>query len=125
MRLHLTDRVIFHEGSATLAAYVIEQGNVEIFTRQNGVDTVLQHFGKGDIIGEMALVATTQHRASARAVGEVTLKAITESQLDYLRDILTPRGWATVSALTVRLHRSGGDLQHGLGRLDTMAKVAA
>jgi CRP-like cAMP-binding protein len=52
------DQVIFHQGNATPTVYVTEQSSVKIFTRYKGADIVIQHLGKGNIIGEIALVRT-------------------------------------------------------------------
>jgi CRP-like cAMP-binding protein len=112
--LHVVDGVIFHAGDDASLAYVIRTGEVELYTTHKGVETVHERLDAGEIIGEGTLVAAPFHDMSARAVGEVTLREVTESNLDNLREELQPRSWAIVSLLVMRLHASMGVLRaHG------------
>ena len=111
-RLNFVDQVIFREGDKSETAFVIKTGEIETFITRDGVDTLLERLGPGDIIAEKALTLSELHDVSARAVGEVTLRAIVESKLDDLRDELGPRSWATVSEMVMRVHASSGKLRH-------------
>jgi CRP/FNR family transcriptional regulator, cyclic AMP receptor protein len=111
-RLEYVDQVIFREGDQASTAYVIESGEVEIFTNHEGIETTHERLGPGEIIAEMALFEAAPHSASARAVGVVTLRPVTESKLDALRDELAPRSWAMVSMMVMRLHATHGRLRH-------------
>lgn len=126
IRRDIVDQLIFREGEDVELAYVIENGEVEIFTDHNGVETVHERLGPGEIIAEMALIEPTPHSASARAKGKVTLRAVTECRLDGLRDELMPRSWAIVSLLVMRNHATAGLLRHPLVTDDTAGlEVAA
>lgn len=125
-RLAFVNQTIFHEGDESQMAYVIEQGVVEIFSSRDGAETVLERLGPGEIIAEMALIENAPHTASARAIGAVTLRAVTESKLDDLRDELRPRSWAIVSMMVMRPHMSVGRLRHHLvSKESAIPKIAA
>jgi CRP-like cAMP-binding protein len=47
-------QIIFNEGDAPGAAYLIESGRVEVSINQNGQRLVLSYLGPGDLLGEMA-----------------------------------------------------------------------
>lgn len=59
---------LFREGEAGQEAYIIESGSVEISKRVGGDETrILGVSGKGEMIGEMALIDNAPRMASARA----------------------------------------------------------
>lgn len=68
--------VIMHQGEMGEHAYLIEEGQVEIFMEQNGQEVVLGRRGAGAIVGEMAIVDNKVRTASVRAVTPSTLLAI-------------------------------------------------
>jgi CRP-like cAMP-binding protein len=110
-RLNFDDQVIFREGDKSETAFVIKTGEVETFITRDGVDTVLERLGPGDIVAENALLQSEVHGVSARAVGEVRLRAVVENKLDDLRDELGPRSWAIVSEMVMRVHATSGKLR--------------
>ncbi|MBU6234859.1 MAG: EAL domain-containing protein [Alphaproteobacteria bacterium] len=70
--------VIMRQGDLGEVAYLIEDGQVEIFvTNPDGTEQILGHRGTGTIIGEMALVDNKVRTASIRATRASTLIAIT------------------------------------------------
>lgn len=67
------------QGDPGDAAYLIEEGQVEIFTGIEGQkDQVLGRRGAGTIIGEMAIVDQKPRTASIQALTQCTLLAITQ-----------------------------------------------
>lgn len=74
------DKVLFQEGDAGDALYLVVRGQVKIFTRNAlGEVTVLQKLGPGAHFGEMALIDQRPRSASAMAVDEVTLLVLTRA----------------------------------------------
>jgi EAL domain-containing protein (putative c-di-GMP-specific phosphodiesterase class I) len=73
--------LLFQEGDAGAAAYLIEAGQVEIFLRRDGRDRTLALRGTGEIVGEMAIIDGRPRSASARAAQDCTLVPVTSEQL--------------------------------------------
>lgn len=69
--------VIFQEGDSGDSAFIIADGEVEIVRGDRVIATV----GKGEIIGELALIDNHPRMATARAVGPVELIAISQANL--------------------------------------------
>jgi CRP-like cAMP-binding protein len=68
------DQVLFQEGDAGDALYLVIRGRVKIFTRNAlGEVTVLQQMGPGAHFGEMALIDQRPRSASVMAIDELTL----------------------------------------------------
>lgn len=60
---------LFLEGDPGTEAYIIEDGRIEISKRVGGDETVVVAVvGKGDMIGEMALIDDQPRMATARAM---------------------------------------------------------
>lgn len=65
---------LFHEGDVGDVAFLIESGAVQILkTVEGGQDIVLATLGRGEILGEMALVDQQPRMASARALDNCSL----------------------------------------------------
>lgn len=74
--------VLFNEGDEGEEAYIILDGEIEVY-RQSGIDeVVLATLKRGDILGEMSLVDNQPRMASARVVGDTKLTVITRADLD-------------------------------------------
>ena len=67
--------VLFREGEAPDALYLIRRGSVTVSRRQNGRDIVLAYVSAGNYVGEMALVSDSPRSATvtAAAPGEVVI----------------------------------------------------
>jgi len=71
------DQVIFREGKPGNAAYVVQEGKVEIYKTINGSEeVVLGTIEAGGLFGELALVDNQPRMASARAKERTVLIAI-------------------------------------------------
>ena len=68
--------IIMRQGEIGENAYLIEEGQVEIFVTSNGQEQVLGRRSTGAIVGEMAIVDNKVRTASVRAVTPSTLLAI-------------------------------------------------
>src|SRR5512136_636921 len=83
--LHLAaGEVLFVEGSLGQRAFVIQEGQVEIFKTSNGQEVQLAVRQAGDVIGEMALLEATPRTASGRTLTDSHLVAIGHEQFDRL-----------------------------------------
>jgi signal transduction histidine kinase/predicted CoA-binding protein len=75
---------LFEEGSGGEKAYLIRKGNVEIRKNSEGRQVVIAVRGEGEMIGEMALLEDAPRMASAWAVADCVLLAISGEQLNRL-----------------------------------------
>lgn len=73
--------VLFHEGEEADEAYLIMDGEIEVFRQDGNEEVVLARLGRGDIIGEMSLIDNQPRMASARVIGDTKLTVITRDDL--------------------------------------------
>jgi signal transduction histidine kinase len=76
--------VVFEQGSPGDFAYVIKEGQIEISRYSDGREVPLARRGRGEVIGEMALLEEAPRMATARAATESVLVAIGREQVDQL-----------------------------------------
>ena len=77
------DTVILKEGAIGDAAYVIIEGNVEIRKDQFGKNPqTLATRTRGEVIGEMALFDDKPHMASAIAVEDTVVNAMSRDEFN-------------------------------------------
>lgn len=86
-----TGEMIFREGEEGYIAYFIEQGSVEILKKAaDGAEHSLAIVGRGEIVGEMALIDDAPRSASARAMEPVTCVVISAKNFKQMIDLLEP-----------------------------------
>ena len=73
---------IFKEGDEGRLAYVVEEGEVEIFIIIDDREQVLGTVGKDGIFGEMALIDNQPRMANARATKSTTIICVTRQMFD-------------------------------------------
>ncbi|MDJ1184875.1 EAL domain-containing protein [Roseofilum sp. BLCC_M143] len=72
---------IFYEGDGGDFAYIIEEGEVEIWTLVDGKHRSLNRLNPGAMFGEIALIDGQPRSASATAVTDVFLTLVTKEQV--------------------------------------------
>lgn len=75
---------LFKEGESADAAYLVEEGHIDLYRGKNGRRRVVARVGPGSVIGDIAMFAGTPYISSAKAVGQVTA-------FRFYRDRLLPR----------------------------------
>lgn len=73
---------IFKEGDAATFAYIIQEGEIEIWTVVNGQRLVLNVLQQGSLFGELALVDNQPRSASATALTDSILMLVTTEQVN-------------------------------------------
>ena len=73
---------IFKEGDEGRLAYVVEEGEVEVFKTIDDQEQVLGTVGKDGIFGEMALIDNKPRMAAARASTSCTIICVTRQMFD-------------------------------------------
>ncbi len=109
--------LLFTEGSPGQNAYVIKEGQIEIFKGSNGQTIQLAVRAPGEVIGEIALLENTTRNASGRALTDSVLLVIGNEPMDLL---LT----GSPSAARTMLHTITTRLQTTELRLHQSEKMA-
>jgi diguanylate cyclase len=73
--------IVFREGDPPTSAFLIESGQIEILTVQDGAPFVLSILGAGDLLGEMAVIDAAPRTATARALTIASLIPVDGKQL--------------------------------------------
>lgn len=81
---------VFREGDAPTTAFLIESGEVEIFTGPAADPLALGRLGPGDLLGEMAVIDAAARTATARAVTRCVLLPIAADQIHERIDAADP-----------------------------------
>ena len=82
--------VIFRQGDAASTAYLIEEGEVELFVGDNDDRYVLDTLGPNGLFGELALIDKGLRSATAVAKSELTCLILHEQDLDRVLDRADP-----------------------------------
>jgi len=89
-RVYFPGDTLIKEGDDGSRAYLIEDGKVEVFRTIEGRKVVLGERGKGQILGEMALIDNVGRIASCVAATKVTCVVITRPEFDKLMTRTSP-----------------------------------
>jgi len=75
IRTYLADHVLCHEGAYEDVFYIIADGNVAISKKMGDgeEDRILRVSGRGDMVGEMAMIQNVPRAATVRATTECTV----------------------------------------------------
>ena len=98
--------VIFDKGDAALCAYLIKDGQVDVFLEKDGLIEVVDTLQPGEIFGEMALVDDKPRSAGALARVPTTCIMVSKPVLEHQIKASTPLMRAMVSLFVKRLRRS-------------------
>ena len=93
---------LFHEHEPGDAMYVIRAGRLEVVDEDTG--TVIRELGRGDAVGELALLTGSPRAASVRSTRASDLIAVDQANFDELLH--------SSSALSLALNRFLGDQLH-------------
>jgi serine/threonine-protein kinase len=83
--------VVVRDGDPGDAAYIIVSGRCEVRKRIDGVDSVLQTLGPGDVFGEMAVLTEGSRTASVVATEDMVVLIVTGDALE--REIEAMKPW--------------------------------
>lgn len=85
--------LLMREGEPAAEAYIITDGTCDVFQERDGLRAHLGTVGRGDVVGEAALLSGGLRTASVVAVGPVITRVVTA---DALERELGDRGWLGV-----------------------------
>ncbi len=110
---------LFTQGDAGDAAYIIEEGSIEVFAEVNGEEIAITTMSRGEVLGELALLDGSPRSASARACEETKLLALGKAEFDFLRRNLRPAAYQVIRAISQTLCERIRDTNDHIGRLLT------
>jgi CRP-like cAMP-binding protein len=84
-RVYNDGEVIIRQGEAGECMYVVQEGEVEVYTERDGEEVSLAIRKAGELIGEMAIFDREVRSASVRARGEA--RVLTLDKKNFLRRI--------------------------------------
>lgn len=114
---------IIYQGEMGVSAFLIQSGDVVVFTESDGKRVELARMGAGQIVGEMALVVDNPRTATVQALTDCNLIVITRDTLNEKLQKSDPTVRALVTILMKRLSQANkAQLRKG-GNLDDMADV--
>lgn len=98
--------IIFHEGSRSDYAFVIDDGQVEVSRkRKDGNVEVIDILGQNDIFGEMGMIDGGPRSATVTALANGKVTMISRAELDAMTR-KNPKAWfPIVKAMSARLRR--------------------
>lgn len=97
---------LFAAGDPGDALYVVETGRLRAFAEEDGAEVRLGEIGRGEVVGELALVAGASRSASVFAVRDTVLLRLERS--DYARLVDRDPGMAVhLTARALERHRLG------------------
>jgi CRP/FNR family cyclic AMP-dependent transcriptional regulator len=77
--------MIFEQGSVGQKAFIVRSGKVKIFRVGEGArETLLTTLGPGEMFGEMSLFEHKPRSASAQALGDTEVEAVSEADFEKL-----------------------------------------
>lgn len=85
-KIFAKDEVIFKQGDYGDSMIIVALGAVGVYLEVDGEERLIDTFGGGDILGEMALIADQPRTATLRAVTTVTTGLILKSGFKELMD---------------------------------------
>ena len=97
---------LMREGEHGHESYVIISGSVEVFKERDGTKTVLGRLGKGDIVGEMAMILDNPRSASVVALAPTETMVLTKELFEGALRKMPPWMARTFVSLTERLRRA-------------------
>jgi len=103
--------ILFNEGDEGEEAYVIKEGQIQIYKTVAGREVHLALRGPGEVIGEVSLLEAVPRTASGRAQEDSLLFVITHEQLDRLLNASPSAAITMLHTVTARLKSSEQMLQ--------------
>lgn len=113
---------IFHQGDDADAAFVVQEGHLEVLLIDDGKEFFVATLGPGDIFGELALLGSDIRSATIRTKSAVTLFRIDQSEFDFLRRNLRPAAYKLIrtiaKTLCVRVRQTNQQIRHHVAEAD-------
>ena len=103
--------VLFHEGELGEEMYVIQSGSVEITKRTGAVEVPIATLGRGEFLGEMAILNDKPRTATARAQDDVKCLVLDAQTLETMIKNNSEIALRLIKKLAARLDAADGLVQ--------------
>ena len=103
--------VLFHEGELGEEMYVIQSGAVEITKAMGGVERPIATLGRGEFLGEMAILNGKPRTATARVVEDVKCLVLDKRTLEVMIQKNSEIALRLIKKLAARLDAADGLVQ--------------
>jgi predicted acylesterase/phospholipase RssA/CRP-like cAMP-binding protein len=118
------DQVLFREGDAADALYVVLQGRLQVIReRAGGAADVLTEVGRGEPVGEMALLTGEPRSTTVRAVRDTELMRLSAAGFTALLQTQPAALAPLLRTLARRLDRASAALPRAASRATVIAVV--
>jgi CRP-like cAMP-binding protein len=125
LREYAKGQIVFEQGDLGHTLYIILHGKVRVFRlTSSGLETTLTILGKGDLVGEFAVIDQHSRSASACAIGKCALLQMSaETFFGHLREkpnlalglmhvLVAKTRWTAAYAETIARYDAAGRLLH-------------
>lgn len=100
-------KTLFEKGdSSNDCAYIIKSGSIAIRSKVGSEDVLIDTLGRGDFVGEVALIDNEPRSATAVAAQDTTCSVITKQEIDRALDDADLLAYALVRTPTKRLRKT-------------------
>ncbi|RYZ56990.1 MAG: cyclic nucleotide-binding domain-containing protein, partial [Proteobacteria bacterium] len=93
-RNYRAGEVLFREGDPGGDIFIIKSGEVKVFQERAGQEVQLAQLGKGELLGAMTATTKTSRTASVKAMNDVAVTIIDNSDVEKLLKDMPP--WAKI-----------------------------
>lgn len=124
-RVYQKNEIILRQGDPSHELYIVKKGKVRVYkTSPNGDETIINIFTPTEIIGEFAVMDNEPRSATAKAINQCTLLAITRDQflqhlhttptlaMELCRLVINKARWTTKYAETLAQYSIADRLLH-------------
>ncbi len=105
-----TDQNLFEQGEVGDAAYIIVEGTADVVVETKDGPLVVAHFGKDDIVGEIAILCDVPRTATVTATSELTTLKITKDFFFRMVTDFPDMGVEIMRVLAQRLEQTTAQL---------------
>lgn len=117
-------QLLIEEGEDGTIAYLIQFGELMVYSEKDGVDVELARLGPGQIVGEMSLIFDKPRSASVRATKDTNVIVITRVQFQEKLAEGDPLLRAVVQMLSQRIVHSNNTLLNKRSQVDDLGDTA-
>lgn len=107
---------LFQQGDVGDAAYIIIDGEAAVRIKTDGGEIVVAELGKGDVVGEIAILCDVPRTASVEATSKLTTLRITKELFFRLVSEFPQISIEIMRELAARLERTNVQLREALSR---------
>lgn len=104
--------VFFREGDIGTEMYLINEGDVRITRRVDGVDVVLAELGSGEFFGEMSLITNRPCSVGAEAIADCRLTVVNKNTLETLIASNPLVALSLTKKLVLKLEKAYGEVEN-------------